>query len=58
MTSVLVIGATGYSGAYVAAAFAEDDDPKPPPIVGWRAEVERAVLAGGGVVVRPGLTVS
>ncbi len=139
MTSVLVIGATGYSGAYVAAAFAEaghqvsalqrpggrsvparypavpgdladpasltaaargfdlvvqigriegdveregaralldsgarlihtsgadvlgsgevaeDDDPKPPPIVGWRAEVERTVLAGGGVVVRPGL---
>lgn len=138
-TSVLIIGATGYSGAYVAAAFAEagyrvaalqrpggrrvpdqykavpgdladppsllaaargfdivvqigriegdierlgaqalldsgarlihtsgsdvlgsgfvteDTDPQPPPIVGWRAAVERCVLDGGGIVVRPGL---
>jgi len=34
---------------------AEDDVPQPPPIVGWRAAVERAVLDGGGIVVRPGL---
>jgi nucleoside-diphosphate-sugar epimerase len=33
----------------------EDSEPQPPPIVGWRAAVERCVLAGGGIIVRPGL---
>ena len=33
----------------------EDDEPKPPRIVGWRAAVERCVLDGGGIIVRPGL---
>ena len=34
---------------------AEDDVPEPPPIVAWRAAVERAVLDGGGILVRPGM---
>lgn len=33
----------------------EDTTPDPPPIVAWRKEVERTVLDGGGIVVRPGL---
>jgi nucleoside-diphosphate-sugar epimerase len=33
----------------------EDSVPNPPPLVGWRADVERAAMQGGGIVVRPGL---
>jgi nucleoside-diphosphate-sugar epimerase len=33
----------------------EDSVPNPPPLIGWRADVERAALHGGGIVVRPGL---
>jgi nucleoside-diphosphate-sugar epimerase len=33
----------------------EDSGANPPPIVGWRAPVERCVLEGGGRLVRPGM---
>lgn len=33
----------------------EDTVPQPPQCVAWRAPVERAVRAGGGILVRPGL---
>ncbi|WP_155372833.1 NAD-dependent epimerase/dehydratase family protein [Catellatospora vulcania] len=33
----------------------EDTVPVPPAVVAWRADVERRVLAGGGMLVRPGL---
>lgn len=46
---------TSGSDVLGAGEVAEDDMPQPPPIVGWRAAVERAVLDGGGIVVRPGL---
>ncbi len=34
---------------------AEDTLPTPHPFVGWRDTVERRVVEGGGIVVRPGL---
>ncbi|MEV0197859.1 NAD-dependent epimerase/dehydratase family protein [Nonomuraea sp. NPDC050691] len=33
----------------------EDTDPDPHPLIRWRAEAERRVLAAGGQVVRPGM---
>lgn len=33
----------------------EDTVPRPPACVAWRAEVERTVRAGGGILIRPGL---
>ncbi|MEW9553396.1 NAD-dependent epimerase/dehydratase family protein [Nonomuraea sp. NPDC050783] len=33
----------------------EDSDPDPHPLIRWRAEAERRVLAAGGQVVRPGM---
>jgi nucleoside-diphosphate-sugar epimerase len=33
----------------------EDTVPQPPAVVAWRADVERRVLAGGGILIRPGL---
>ncbi|TMS00621.1 NAD-dependent epimerase/dehydratase family protein [Nonomuraea basaltis] len=33
----------------------EDSAPDPHPIVAWRAEAERRVLAAGGQVIRPGM---
>ncbi|RJL27063.1 NAD-dependent epimerase/dehydratase family protein [Bailinhaonella thermotolerans] len=33
----------------------EDSDPDPHPLISWRGEAERRVLAAGGHVVRPGL---
>ncbi|GAA2664491.1 NAD-dependent epimerase/dehydratase family protein [Nonomuraea recticatena] len=33
----------------------EDSEPDPHPLVSWRAEAERRVLAAGGRVIRPGL---
>lgn len=45
------------SGADVLGPGESDEDtvPAPPPIVAWRADVERRVRTGGGILVRPGL---
>ncbi|MEU7842170.1 NAD-dependent epimerase/dehydratase family protein [Micromonospora sp. NPDC049114] len=33
----------------------EDTVPRPPAVVAWRADMERRVVAGGGIIVRPAL---
>ncbi|MEW9552159.1 NAD-dependent epimerase/dehydratase family protein [Nonomuraea sp. NPDC050783] len=53
-TGVPVLWTTG--AAVLGGGRADEDSPPDPhPLVSWRAEVERRVLAAGGQVIRPGM---